>query len=99
MRRIGRGWVNSPQLSRTSAGIPYVDQGYTGDSLKEAAQTHGIELEVIKLSSVKRGFVVLSRRRVIEPNLAWANRLRRLAREDERFPKRSLACISSRFRI
>ena len=41
--------------------LAYVNQGYTGQSAAEAAAAHGIQLEVVKLFSAKRGFVLLPR--------------------------------------
>lgn len=64
--------------------LAYVDQGYTGESAAEAAQAHGIALEVVKLSDAKRGFVLLPRRWVVERSFAWMARCRRLARDYER---------------
>jgi transposase len=69
-----------------SVELGYVDQGYTGQRPAEAAQAHGIALEVIKLSEAKRGFVLLPRRWVVERSFAWAARFRRLARDYERLP-------------
>jgi transposase len=46
--------------------IAYVDQGYTGEDAADAAEEHGIKLEVVKLPTAKRGFVLLPRRWVIE---------------------------------
>jgi transposase len=67
-----------------SVEVAYVDQGYTGDRPREAAKEHGIQLEVVKLSEAKRGFVLLPRRWVVERSFAWAARFRRLARDYER---------------
>jgi len=67
--------------------LAYVDQGYTGDAAAEAAETHGIRLEVVKHSEAKRGFVLLPRRWVLERSFAWAARFRRLARDYERLPE------------
>ncbi|MBV9126628.1 MAG: IS5 family transposase [Verrucomicrobia bacterium] len=67
-----------------SVELAYVDQGYTGSQAVEAAAAHGIKLEVVKLSSVKRGFVLLPRRWAIERSFAWLARFRRLARDYER---------------
>ena len=44
-------------------------------------------LEVVKLSEARRGFVLLSRRWVVERSLAWTRRFRRLARDFERLPE------------
>jgi transposase len=67
--------------------LAYVDQGYTGDDAAEAAQEHGIQLEVVKLPEAKRGFVLLPRRWVVERSFAWASRFRRLAKDYERLPE------------
>lgn len=67
--------------------MAFVDQGYTGATAAEAAQAHGIRLEVIKLSEAKKGFVLLPRRWVVERSFGWAARFRRLARDYERLPE------------
>jgi len=67
--------------------IAYVDQGYTGENAADAAEEHGIKLEVVKLPTAKRGFVLLPRRWVIERSVGWASRFRRLARDYERLPE------------
>lgn len=67
--------------------VAYVDAGYTGDAAADAAEGEGIRLEVVKLSDAKRGFVLLSRRWVVERSFAWAARFRRLARDYERLPE------------
>jgi transposase len=64
--------------------LAYVDQGYTGDDAKAAAETHGIRLEVIKHPEATRGFVLLPRRWVVERTFAWMARFRRMARDYER---------------
>lgn len=43
-------------------------------------------MEVVKLPHVKKGFVLLPRRWVVERSFAWAARFRRLARDYERLP-------------
>ena len=48
---------------------------------------HGVRLEVVKHTEVKRGFVLLPRRWVVERSFAWAARFRRLARDYERLAK------------
>lgn len=64
--------------------VAFVDQGDTGETAAEAAQEHGIRLEVVKLPGVKRGFVLLPRRWVAERSFAGTARFRRLAKDDER---------------
>jgi len=67
-----------------SVALAFVDHGYTGTAPAAAAQAHGIQLEVVKLSAAKRGFVLLPRRWVIERSFAWTGRFRRLTRDYER---------------
>ena len=47
----------------------------------------GMRLEVVKLPTAKRGFVLLPRRWVVERSFAWMARFRRLARDYERLPE------------
>ena len=72
------------KLTGNTVELAYVDQGYTGPNAAEAAQQHGIRLEVVKHPMAKRGFVLLPRRWVVERSFAWAARFRRLARDYER---------------
>lgn len=72
------------ELTDQSVTLAYVDQGYTGDNAKQAAQTNGIALEVVKHTEAKHGFILLPRRWVVERSFAWAARFRRLARDYER---------------
>ena len=74
------------QVTGSTVELAYVDQGYTGPNAAEAAQQHGIQLEVVKHPMAKRGFVLLPRRWVVERSFAWAARFRRLARDYERLP-------------
>lgn len=72
------------QVTGHTVDLAYVDQGYTGPNAAEAAEQHGIRLEVVQHPMAKRGFVLLPRRWVVERNFAWAARFRRLARDYER---------------
>jgi transposase len=54
------------EVTGESVELAYADQGYTGDEAADAAETHGIRLQVVKHSEVKRGFVLLPRRWVVE---------------------------------
>ena len=67
-----------------SVEMAFVDQGYTGPNAADAAEQHGIRLEVVKLAEAKRGFVLLPRRWVVERTFGWTARFRRLARDYER---------------
>lgn len=72
------------EMTGQSVTLAYVDQGYTGETAREDAHAQGIELEVVKHTEAKRGFVLLPRRWVVERSFAWAARFRRLARDYER---------------
>ena len=72
------------QVTGGTVELAYVDQGYTGPAIAEAAQKHGIQLDVVKHPMAKRGFVLLPRRWVVERSFAWAARFRALARDYER---------------
>lgn len=73
-------------ITGETVSLAYVDQGYTGEEPAAAAQAQGIQLQVVKLSEAKRGFVLLPRRWVVERSFAWTARFRRLARDYERLP-------------
>src|SRR5438094_5969443 len=60
--------------------VAYVDQGYTGEEPANEAAGHGIHLKIVSHSEVKRGFVLLPKRWVVERSFACAERFRRLAR-------------------
>lgn len=72
------------QITGENVELAFVDQGYTGETAQEAAEQHGIQLEVVKHTEAKRGFVLLPRRWVVERSFGWATRFRRLARDYER---------------
>lgn len=67
-----------------SVEVAFVDQGYTGEQPAAEAKQQGIRLEVVKLPTARRGFVLLPRRWVVERSFAWMARFRRLARDYER---------------
>jgi transposase len=69
-----------------SVELAYVDQGYTGEEPAEAAEEHGIRLEVVKRPEAKRGFVLLPRRWVVERDFAGVSRFRRLIKDYEWLP-------------
>jgi transposase len=75
------------EVTGDQVAVAFVDQGYTGDRPAAAAETHGIQLAVVRLPTAKRGFGLLPRRWVVERSFAWASRFRRLARDDERLPE------------
>jgi transposase len=72
------------EVTGESVEVAFVDQGYTGPQPAADAAQHGIRLEVVKLPTAKRGFVLLPRRWVVERSFGWMARFRRLARDYER---------------
>ncbi len=70
--------------------LAYVDQRYAGQGASEAAEKHGIRLEVVKHTEVKRGLVLLPRRSAVERSFAWTVRLLRLAKDYNRLASRNL---------
>ena len=79
------------EVTDQSVKLAFVDRGYTGGAAAEDAAAEGTELEVVKLPEAKRGFVLLSRRWVVEQSFAWPARFRRLARDYERLPETQAA--------
>nr|WP_116119555.1 IS5 family transposase [Paraburkholderia sp. BL6669N2] len=75
------------QATGQTVKVAFADQGYPGEEPAQAALDEGIELQVIKLPEAKNGFVLLSRRWVVERRIGWINRARRLARDYERLPE------------
>jgi transposase len=88
-RRLRRAQVARAVQDATGESVEraYVDQGSTGEERAEAAETHGIRLEVFKHAEAKRGFALLLRRWAVERSFAWAVCFRRLARDYERLPQ------------
>jgi len=70
-----------------SIEVAFADGSYTGANASEAAQAHGICLQVVKLPEATRGFVLLPKRWVVERSFAWKTRFRRLVRDYERLPE------------
>jgi len=67
-----------------TVAVAYADAGYTGAQPQRAAAEQDIALEVITRDAVKRGFLLLPRRWVVERSFGWLARFRRLARDYER---------------
>jgi transposase len=63
--------------------LAYVNRGYTGQTAEDTAASHGIQLEIIKHTKAKHGFILLLRRWVVERSFVWATRFCRLARDYE----------------
>ena len=84
--QVGTLAAQVQEVTGESVTVAWVDQGYTGEEPAQAAQAHGIRLEVVKHPETKKGFVLLPRRWVVERSFAWSARFRRLARDYERLP-------------
>lgn len=56
-------------VTGASVQVAFVDQGYTGDQAADDAKAAGIKLIVVKLPEAKKGFVLLPRRWVVEPEI------------------------------
>ncbi len=68
-----------PSLSHILA-----DGGYSGDKLRAAmTEMGGPTIEIVKRLPGVAGFVVITRRRVVERTFAWLGRCRRLAKDRE----------------
>ena len=75
------------QAAGHTVELAWADQGYTGEKARDAAREHDIALQIVKLPEAKKGFVLLPRRWVVERNLGWLARFRRLSRDYERLPE------------
>jgi transposase len=79
--------------------VAFVDAGYTGKPAAKAAEGEGIRLEIIPLPDVKNGFVLLSRRWVVERSFRWVTWVRRRVRYDERLPHCRLCALRVAWRV
>lgn len=84
--QVGQLAAQVQEVTGENVELACVDQGYTGEEPVQEAKAHGIQLEVVKHTEAKRGFVLLPRRWVVERSFAWSARFRRLARDYERLP-------------
>jgi transposase len=84
---VGELLAQGQALTGEQVEVAFVDPGSTGAKPAEAASAAGVRLEVVKLPDLKRGFVLLPRRWVVERSFGWLARCRRLARDDERLPQ------------
>jgi len=75
------------KVSSQTVRLACADQGYAGAEPPQTAGDDGIDLQIIKSPEARKGFVLLPRRWVVKRSFGWANRFRRLARDDERLPE------------
>ena len=73
----------------------YADAGYQGPQFQEGLRqvTRQINVEIVKRSDVRQGFVVLPKRWIVERTIAWLNRCRRLAKDWECLNRKALAFL------
>jgi transposase len=89
----------APLLKEVRRLFPFLeraiaDSGYQGAAtaatVKKAAR---LPLEIVKRSDTARGFVVLSKRWIVEGTFAWLGRCRRLAKDFENLTRSHLAFV------
>ena len=66
--------------------LVWADSAYQGQALADAFAAHGVKVEVVRRPDGTKGFVVVTRRWVVERTLGWLSRARRLNRDHERRP-------------
>ena len=75
-------------LKRSRRRFPFVehvfaDSGYAGKLVDWAKQKTHIDLEIVRRPAGEKGFIVVTRRWVVERSFAWIMKTRRLARDYE----------------
>jgi transposase len=86
-QQVGALCARMQEVTGSTVEVAFVDQGYTGERAIRDAAEQNVQLEVVKHTEAKRGFVLLPRRWVIERTFGWMARFRRLSRDYERFAK------------
>ena len=73
----------------------YADGGYQGPAFQAGVRRacRSVAVEIVKRSDTAKGFIVLSRRWVVERAIAWLNRCRRLAKDWECLTRKALAFL------
>jgi transposase len=82
--QVGQLCQRVQQVTGETVKVVWADQGFTGEQALHDAKDAGIDLQVVKLPEAKKGFVLLSRRWVVERSFGWLARFRRLSRDFER---------------
>lgn len=82
--QVGEIFRHIQEATGQNVKIAFVDQGYKGEKPAKESTTLEIDLFVVKLAEVRKGFVLLPRRWVVERTIGWMNRFRRLAKDYER---------------
>jgi transposase len=72
----------------------FADGGYSGSKTAAEAKRAGkVELEIVKRSDTAKGFVVLSKRWIVERTFGWFGRCRRLAKDFENLSRTQHAFV------
>jgi len=71
----------------------WADGGYTGEGFARIARRLGREIEIVKRSDDRKGFVVLPKRWIVERTFGWLGRYRRLSKDYESLATSSVAMI------
>jgi putative transposase len=71
----------------------WADAAYEGELVEWVKTLAGWVLEIVKRPKEQKGFVVLSRRWVVERTLGWLGRCRRLSKDYEERPESEEAII------
>lgn len=72
------------EATHETVDLAYVDAGYTCHAANDAARQRLIALEVGTLSKAKREFALLLRRRIVNRDITWTSRFRRLTCDQRR---------------
>jgi transposase len=73
----------------------FADGGYQGPLFRAAVKKvmARVNVEIVKRSDARKGFVVLPKRWVVERTFAWIGRCRRLAKDWEFLNRKALAFL------
>ncbi len=71
----------------------WADGGYTGEDFEKVAKRLGREIEIVKRSDDRKGFVVLPKRWIVERTFGWLGKYRRLSKDYESLVASSIAMI------
>ena len=86
--RVGELMTQVQPAAGGSVQVAFADQGYTGAQPSQEAAQQGVNLELVKLSEAKKGFMLLSKCWEVQRTFGLQARSRRLSRDYERLPNR-----------
>ena len=74
----------------------FADAAYRGPQFRQAVAKlrPRLTIEIVTRSDQQKGFIVLSKRWIVERTLAWLNRCRRLAKDFENRTRYAVAFVS-----